>query len=79
MSVPGPQPAVDAFQVLPPSVTLRVQEPARATRPGGEMGSVQELLVLLRMRTRNGVACRAASEEPASAGLEVPMAVFQTI
>lgn len=35
------------------------------------MGSVQELLVLLLMRTRNGVASGVPSQEPAIAGLEV--------
>lgn len=71
LSVPGPQPAVDAFQVLPPSVTLRIQESTRTARSGGEMGSARELLVLLLMRTRTGVAFGAPSQEPAIAGLEV--------
>lgn len=35
------------------------------------MGSVQELLVLLLMRTRSGVAFGVPCQEPAIAGLEV--------
>ena len=35
------------------------------------MGSVQELLVLLLTRTRNGVASGISSQEPAISGLEV--------
>lgn len=70
LSVPGSQPALDAGQVLPPGVALRVQEPAGTACAGGELGTVQQLLVLL--IARDGAASGALGQEPPVAHLQVP-------
>lgn len=70
LPVPGSQPALDAGQVLPPGVPLRVQEPAGSARAGGELGPARLLLVLL--LTGDAAAAPAAlGQEPALAHLQL--------
>lgn len=66
LSVPGSQPALHAGQVLPPRVPLRVQEPAGTACAGGELGTEQNIFLVL-LPTRDG-----AAQEPAVAHLQAP-------